>query len=143
MIFIHETESNPSNSPYMNPLHYPDLERCKKLTEIGFPETENYLYENLYIVKKGLDVDLARHNKVPVFVCPSVMEMLDVIPEHIGGYDLVLYNRAVSYEDSVMLDNVNFKWDIYNEQLPFTADTLPNALCDLIFWLVEQKYLTL
>jgi hypothetical protein len=24
----------------MNPSHYPDLERCKKLTELGFPDTE-------------------------------------------------------------------------------------------------------
>ena len=32
----------------MHPLHYPDIERCKKLTEIGFPETEKYWYCNPY-----------------------------------------------------------------------------------------------
>ena len=46
----------------MKPLHYPDIDRCKKLTEIGFPETEK-------------DV-----------CCPSVMEMLDVIPHTVPQY---------------------------------------------------------
>ena len=28
----------------MNPLHYPDIERCKKLTEIGFPKNTLFCY---------------------------------------------------------------------------------------------------
>ena len=56
----------------MNTLHYPDLQRCKKLTELWFPETESHEIEYEWNFEEGL------------LVKPSVMELLDELPEIIG-----------------------------------------------------------
>jgi hypothetical protein len=77
----------------MNNLHYPDFERCKKLTEIGFPDTV-------------LTIDRAGQ----LALLPSVMELLDVIPKIIprrDKYDLylaLLYDSkscTVRYENTI------------------------------------------
>lgn len=148
----------------MNSNHFPDLSRCKKLTEIGFPETEMWWYthwrsEITLIITSSeirelcIEVDnYDMNNNLPDSIdyylwdykyrCPSVMEMLDVIPD-------VIENRE-EYGDKESYFNFDKKsgwyefWylDCYVPQISF-QDTLPNALADLIFWLVENSYLTI
>ena len=54
----------------MNPLHYPSIELCKKLTEAGFPETEYKPTQYL-------------NSEFNEYVCPSVMELLDEMPKYV------------------------------------------------------------
>jgi hypothetical protein len=71
----------------MNPSHFPSLDRCKRLTELGFPETECAWFKNKSIIATKKEM---RFENRPVemtqvgilkelVVCPSVMEMMDVI----------------------------------------------------------------
>lgn len=67
----------------MNTSHYPSLENCKKLTEIGFPET--------YITRE--DESILPPDEIGRYVCPSVMEMLELCPNCVvdnGGYAVKL-----------------------------------------------------
>lgn len=77
----------------MNSSHYPSLELCKKLTEIGFPKNTDAVFH------KNLD-DNPRHwdsstmQRIHYYVCPSVMEMLDVIPEEVNDWSLAMNWRG-------------------------------------------------
>lgn len=112
----------------MNPLHYPDLERCKKLTEIGFPETE--LFYSRWANKARVEYFINREEyskRDDRFLCPSVMEMLDVIGLHV----------IITKKDNHAMVTVEIPW---MKPVHF-VDTLPNALADLTIWLHENKYL--
>lgn len=139
----------PLNIFSMNPNHYCDIERCKKLTEITEKsKTFGTQLQWYQMVWKPETLRLVQH-LAPIDVqeefvawCPSVMEMLDVIPD-------VIENRE-EYGDKESYFNFDKKsgwyefWylDCYVPQISF-QDTLPNALADLIFWLVENSYLTI
>lgn len=122
----------------MNPLHYPDLERCKKLTEIGFPKTE-YAYQNSALHCRLIDDNWdIRINKTPYYndpnwitvaYCPSIAEMLDVIPMEINWLWFEIEKLTTTYTVRYIDSWRNF------------SDTLPNALADLIIWLHENKYI--
>jgi len=68
----------------INSTHYPSLDRCKHLKELGFPETE-YVWGQ-YSSKKppypeNHRILMYQNIQTVLNVCPSVMEMLDVIPK--------------------------------------------------------------
>ena len=114
----------------MNNNHYPSLELCKKLKEIGFPETEHSFNhrawpEHCY----WLIVDCE--------IMPSVMEMLDVMPEllHLWPWKnniplRIYWKNCVSYHET------------FNAPIKEFKNTLPNALAEMILWLVENNHLT-
>jgi len=116
----------------MNPPHYPSLELCNKLTEIGFPETEKwYLWGwNDFNIIKNREWFL---HWVSSFLCPSVMEMLDVMPWKISRWEnmlsarLIIEKSEVSYE---FLHKVN------------VAIWVPEALAEMILWLYENNHLS-
>lgn len=120
--------------------HYPSLELCKKLTEIGFPETA-INYEQL---KTDEEADFsiwyfAKSSAYNIYRCPSVMEMLDVIPREImknGFWRWYLSIQAtdISYSVAFLFDWVP-RWEY------FARDTLPNALAEMWLWLKENKYI--
>ena len=65
----------------MNTAHYPSLELCKKLTDIGFPETEKRI---IYYpdINNEIKTEILPKEMVQIGdVCPSVMEMIDVLSE--------------------------------------------------------------
>ncbi len=115
---------------FMNNSHYPDLERCKKLTEVGFPETDKEMTKNWDIV---LENTMMR----PVCLCPSVMEMLDIIPNPIE----IDWNKSFL---SFCKTCATYSWYEYeDENMLFEAyQPLPNALADMILWLHENKHIT-
>lgn len=138
----------------MNKLHYPDIERCKKLTEIGFPQTKWIALITDYGYEDG-DRFTAWNG---FWLCPSVMELLDVI-----YWKWIKYkadekddkdNWASLYvhiEQADLWYIVSLRWHSkeFGREMKFwkthcwkAIEWLPNALCDLIFWLVENKYLT-
>lgn len=115
----------------MNTLHYPSLELCKKLTEIGFPATEKVIDEfgNIY--------DIAPWNEW--FIMPSVMEMLDVMPNYIEKWP-IRYYLAIWWDRCVQYYPDNF-----NAIKPPIADfrwTIPNALAEMVLYLHENKYIS-
>jgi len=64
------------------------------------------------------------------YPCPSVMEMLDIMPTHINADNI-----------SISTD----KWRKYYVKfwINYTSDnSLPNALADMVIWLVENKHLS-
>ena len=117
----------------MNPLHYPSLELCKKLTEIWFPDT---LLSNGSWWIDSIPYSTYAKWETSRTVCPSVMEMLDVIPWWIETEDWVcnLVLRKERWWENWYYDK-NWSAMIFN-------DTLPNTLAKMILWLVEDKYLT-
>ena len=139
----------------MNPLHYPSLELCKKLTEIGFPKTFCWYTnarpcyddeEDAMIVEKkpfimGYDF-IPTEYWAERYACPSVMEMLDVIPR-VHPEDEWIYNFI---QRCYQGQNVFQTWYVPNYH---RADnicefywTLPDALAEMILWLVENKHLS-
>lgn len=140
----------------MNSLHHPDIERCKKLTEIGFPETELVFsdweeddYWNRYqtwdIILRGRWVPEPK----PYFVCPSVMEMLDVIENWKRNKRNEEGEERINISDNeigIYIRDSHCKcweycWGYKNISRKKDSDTLPNALADLIMWLHENNYI--
>lgn len=108
----------------MNTSHYPSLELCEKLTNIGFPKTENRI--------RISDDDWYNFDE-DFWVCPSVMEMLDVMPQSVNWWVLSIHKDP---EIWVCMYDKPF------EQAEISSwDTLPNALAEMILWLKENNYL--
>lgn len=112
----------------MNHSHYPSLELCKKLTAIGFPKTKEYAVDYHW--------DFVEDDNL---VCPSVMEMLDVMPIEIKKDDIwymlvVWWNWCVQYYpdnfNSFHIPLADFRWNI------------PNALAEMILWLHENDFVS-
>jgi len=125
----------------MKTSHYPSLELCKKLTEIGFPETYSRWYwncENSYSI-------WAQHPRPkdwehPEIPCPSVMEMLDVIPDNIHIWQHQYSWRMSPYSLAYIPNQSHEQWD--SLIIPITQ-WIPNALAEMILWLHENKYISL
>lgn len=113
----------------MNTAHYPSLELCKKLTEIGFPSTE---------VDMEIDWIIEWNWNWWELRCPNTMEMIDTLPSsvvkdwepslyHLSlGKDYVKYS-VLYYEDEEFL--VSFGW------------ALPDSLASMYIWLHENNLL--
>lgn len=126
----------------MNPLHYPSLELCKKLTEIGFPKTymkmhwnEKYWFEpcTQWSFLSSLTGSVW---KTYDYRCPSVMEMLDVMPKSIE-----IANTKYLQLEFIWDCSVRYKWDRY-ATVASRDESISNALAEMILWLNENKYLT-
>lgn len=175
----------------MNTSHYPSLELCKKLTEIGFPETEKCFCPNCFwtwkeccnnpdhsffdmcrawwvwdaygcpccgwkiLMKWECDfcvsgiVNSNEFDKMEklfddttIIFCPSVMEMLDVMPNYItdkngDSYHLIVY-VSDDKEVQVIYENSQY-WDrIYADE---STKPLPNALAEMCLYLHDNWYI--
>lgn len=127
----------------MNPNHYCDIERCKKLTEITEKsKTFGTQLQWYQMVWKPETLRLVQH-LAPIDVqeefvawCPSVMEMLDVIPTTVKKWD----DTYPFMQEWDMFDDI---WRVWHEHFDNAQEdiSLPNALADLIFWLHENNYI--
>jgi len=123
----------------MNPPHYPSLELCNKLTEIGFPETEKwYLWGwNDFNIIKNREWFL---HWVSSFLCPSVMEMLDVIPKRIKEdekiYRLEIAENGMWFYVKYIEHSMNPGKSLWHHNW-----TIPNALAEMILWLHENNHI--
>lgn len=130
-----------SNSP--NPLHYPSLELCKKLTEIGFPDVWRCIWSTGNIYDTPYKCNPERGD-LRFYVCPSVMDMIDIIPKHIE-------NTNEEDDDNFWSNNhLRIKWEedaflvyytptnSYNEYLELTLWSLPDALAKKIIELHKE-----
>ena len=130
----------------MNPLHYPSLELCKKLTEAWFPETKYFWWWNHDTCKYDIMESYCEDYQ---WVCPSVMELLDEMPKEI-------FLNELKYSLTILSDN-NWKYAgrDYVTQYWVRYETihlkilknihwwnLPNALSEMWLWLKENNYLT-
>ena len=103
----------------MNPLHFPSLELCKKLTEVWFPETKHYVSDSM---KTSLHAWQ--------YVYPTIMEMIDIIPR--GRWIEILQDGWF-----VVKQSYTDEWD----ESECIENELPNALAKQILWLKENNYL--
>ena len=115
--------------------HFPSLELCREATELGFPETELWYYTTC--TPNEISKFIKNHQ---VYVCPSVMEILDELPSEIQNIipvflsiDKMSDRYCVSYTD-----NWISKWAII-----FIKDTLPDALLSMWIWLVNNWFIKL
>ncbi len=128
----------------MTPLHYPSLELCKKLTEAGFPEeTSCHFRKN--------NSDIYEHTFWPwndeSYVCPSVMELLDEMPNWITvkykDWDVWNYKLEIGRQwTSESIEAYYAHYVELNWAYVFCLGTLPNALAEMWLWLKENNYLT-
>lgn len=119
----------------MNTTHYPSLELCKKLTEIGFPDT---LLSNGSWWIDSIPYSTYAKWETSRTVCPSVMEMLDVMPEllNIQSLDERFPNSYLDISLRSWYWTVLYWWR-------WTEDKqLPNALAEMVLWLVENNYIS-
>lgn len=130
----------------MNPLHYPSLELCKKLTEELFPHnTEHYEWAFYYDYPNGRNFISdwnpvwLPENPYQQYLCPSVMELLDELPSEITT-EIPVFLSIDKCNDGHYLvcysDNGIQKWS----QI-FKRETLPNALAEMWLWLKENDLL--
>lgn len=113
----------------MNTSHYPSLELCRKLTEIGFPTTFQHIWDS------GWTVIWCWEIPEWMYVSPSVMEMLDVMPNVIYDED------GNEFYQEFWKGWCHYIWFEDVEHM-VTSDTTPNALASMILWLHENKYIT-
>lgn len=131
-----------------NPLHYPSLELCKKLTKIGFPKTEK-IYCSTFKIWDDLipistwEFTIADEKYNVWYVCPSVMEMWDIIQTYIWKY-----NRADDFYKSELRIS---KYDVSYSQIEecesiisfpiLHNNTLPDCLAEMVIWLKNNNHL--
>lgn len=126
----------------MNSSHYPSLELCKKLTDAGFPETEAiFIQKDMFSddFRMIYDWDCSQYEDecYSKLRCPSVMEMLDVMPNQISdGFEkhyLIIWKNYAWYErtrDGEVLNLCEFyQWT-------------PDALAYCVLWLQENNYIS-
>ena len=133
----------------MNTNHFPDITRCKKLTDIGFPKTELYrdrqweLTHSYSGSSSSNKCAFQTSDIVRYYSCPSVMEMLDVIPDQIEikwkwkaffSIDKLWHGYYACYTAYTKPESETFPWWPVNTWLP-------NGLVDLIIWLHENNYI--
>ena len=117
-----------------NPLHYPSLENCKRLTEMWFPYTEQYWSSNLLEVYKISEWFWFSYDWE--YVCPSIAELLDEMPKRITVDKKFFYLE-------IRGDMVVYCW-FTGQDANFTKVTiypLPNALAETWIWLKENNYI--
>lgn len=130
----------------MNPLHYPSLELCKKLTQVGFPTTDNLFAFD----RNPDDVTLTSYEEVEEWSfyrllahCPSVMEMLDVMPEFISFQGMRCNLRIQMKKQCSIVSYIGrTPEEIQPKFIEDVNFNIPNALAGMILWLVENKHLS-
>lgn len=111
--------------------HYPSFELCKKL---------NFLYK-WYIPSAYLWIESSDSTQHYIakdkfysndydYCCPSIMDLLDMIPNSIDDYDFKMW----------------YTWAWYSKEewkyLFVSDDTnLPNALAETVIWLIENNHI--
>jgi len=111
--------------------HYPSFELCKKLTEAWFRWTERIINDDWKFDYPDCDA----------FACPSVMELLDELPERIDKWQYYyLFTEWLKDVTIYYWYNTEFDWV---EILEWTLITwlLPNALAEMWLWCKENNYL--
>ena len=161
----------------MSTTHYPSLELCKKLTEVGFPDTqywyvnfdidswypywrdnsEEYFYiksefviswrkyekwrkNDIWISDLTKDKDEIKEEDVIRYVCPSVMEMLDII--YIPLHHRISIDKMFDIDDWIWHKVSFYSSEHFNNTLKWFQWTLPNALAEMILWLHENNYIS-
>ena len=116
----------------MNTSHYPSLELCKKLTEIGFPETEQ---------SRRVPINEMETN---IYVFPSLMEMLDVLKLDKHEWELTMPEYIKIIQRDVNEYELEFSYgNVYCWKCHYIRGTnLPNALAEMILWLHENKHIS-
>ena len=115
----------------MKTTHFPDLERCKKLTDVGFPENTGLSF-------------WVMPNNMNMIVCPSVSELLDEMPPDITRWDneeFDTYDLCIFKLDKETFCIQYVLCDYVEEYIVQYTWTLPNALADMYIWLKENNYL--
>lgn len=124
----------------MNTSHYPSLELCKKLKELWFWTTEKRWF--IHSLENPQEIQSVEYNSTiyshtskhsPVFPCPSVIELLNKIPDNIidecrQKKNLEMWKKFVAYSRNWLATKM-IDW------------TLPNALAEMWLWLKENNYL--
>lgn len=126
--------------------HYPSLELCKALTNAWLSNTREY-YVNYSAWGKWYEIDnddnwdLSHVEKGASFldfddtyVCPSAMEMIDIIPNEF------LYTDRKFY--FFHMDKIGCSMKSLHQKetlIEFRTWYLPNDLATMILWLKEEK----
>ncbi len=124
----------------MNPSHYPSLELCKKLTEIGFPETErdwlnDWWYEHGSERYAWISKDTDIKDEWVRLRCPSIMEMIDIMPDSI--HDKIWQKKWLEIGKKFVAYSTNWM-AVHMVDWP-----IPNALAEMMLWLHENNYIYL
>lgn len=117
----------------MNPLHYPSLEPCKKLTEAGFPDTE--LSNGSWWIDSIPYSTYAKWETTRT-VCPSVMELIDKLPtKH--------YDQDAELSLHMLRDNICRVWYMHMWWYiwMYFHGTVPNALTEMWLYLKNNNSL--
>lgn len=115
----------------MKTKHFPSLDLCKKLTEIGFPTTFQHIWDSWWTVIWCWEIPEW------MYVSPSVMEMLDVMPKWITT-ERPNHLSIVSDWAGWIIRYASFIFAVKNIE----NESLPNALAEMILWLHENNYIS-
>lgn len=126
----------------MNTSHYPSLELCKKLTEIGFPMTQNiklFCWDSWY---KNAVYNEEIHSDKYDYVCPDIMEMLDVMPNDLSDWidNAICLIFWKHFDADTFYVCYQEEWNTKTES--YFRWTLPNTLAEMVIWLYENNYIS-
>jgi len=102
-----------------------DIGRCRKLKESGFPQKNTIAY----YVGEILQYEPGWYHKDFFTAAPTVEEMVEWLAEN-SKYE------GFSFE----INEEGFLFEIYDTDYKgFQADTLSNAMADMVLWVLEKE----
>lgn len=114
--------------------HVPDIERCKRLREMGFPQHTEFAWSvdlGAYKIYRCYCKNLELPSDS--YAAPIVTELLAEIRKAVPSTSRTWMEISV-IEDGVFVNLID------HEDAETYADTMPNALADLWMWLKERRY---
>lgn len=143
------------NNKNMNTNHYPSLDLCKKLTEAGFPETDQIQVRSVWryvtwpnagqwfefkIQRRPRPWDPVTCDCKEEYYCPSVMELLDKMPKDYSDTFVSSFKITIDMRNEEQWATISVTKNGATNYEEFTW-TFPNALASMWLWLKENNYL--
>ena len=122
---------------------YPNIELCRKLTDLGFPTTEKVFTSQMKAYNgeppsPTWEMIIADEKYNVWYVCPNLMEMFNVTMNQ---------NRSWYIRISKNRDTDGYIWadcDFYIGSIlekRFIMDNIPDAISEMIIWLKENDFI--
>ena len=113
--------------------HVPDLERCKRLQEKGFPQETEFRWMTTPGGKRSVQYQIGG-DEWAYIVCAA-----PIVTELVGEIEKFKPGTNIEMGRYVLADGEDATWECsLDYEAVANADTLPNALADLWLWLRER-----
>lgn len=119
---------------------YPSPDRCERLKYLKFPMNTTLFMrtdDHTRFYMGNLSEKFCERDYYP---CPSVPEMLDLMPKKIENLEQVLH--LILTKTFLDLWSCSYVKDFYSKNVINVNKYLANAVADCLIWLVENNFIS-